>query len=58
MPDGGGQEGKDGTIRGQEMEQSTRGRPIMIFQRRYRLLEDQKKPMPIKSADLKIYIFV
>ena len=27
----------------------TRGRPIMIFQRRYRLLEDSKKPIPIKS---------
>uniref|UniRef100_A0A4W5RQ58 Selenoprotein F n=1 Tax=Hucho hucho TaxID=62062 RepID=A0A4W5RQ58_9TELE len=26
---------------------SIRGRPIMIFQRRYRLLEDQKKLMPI-----------
>ena len=25
----------------------TRGRPIMIFQRRYRLLEDQKKQIPI-----------
>ena len=31
----------------------TRGRPIIIFRRRYRLLEDQKKPLPIKLADLK-----
>ena len=34
-----------------------RGRPIMIFQHQYRLLEDQKKPIPI-NRPIFIYIFV
>ena len=34
-----------------------RGRPIMIFQSRYRLLEDPKKPIPINRT-IFIYLFV
>ena len=35
----------------------SRGRPIMIFQLRYRLLEGQKKTIPVKSADF-FYLFI